>query len=204
MALPVVKDFITAVREQAVGQEVIRSVSPGQMVVKIVHDHLVKMLGADESELSLRASPPVPILMVGLQGSGKTTTTGKIALRLKTRERKKVLMASLDVHRPAAQEQLAILGRQIEVDTLPIVPGEKPVEIARRAMQAGRLEGYDVVMLDTAGRLHIDEALMLEVAAVRDTVQPHETLLVADALTGRTRSTSPRPSTSGSASPAWC
>src|SRR6201996_1691107 len=172
VALPVVKDFIAAVREQAVGQEVIRSVTPGQMVVKIVHDHLVKVLGADESELSLRATPPVPILMVGLQGSGKTTTTGKIALRLKTRERKKVLMASLDVHRPAAQEQLAILGRQIEVDTLPIVAGQKPVEIAQRALSTGRLQGYDVVMLDTAGRLHIDEALMLEVAAVRDATQP--------------------------------
>jgi len=185
VALPVVKDFINAVRDQAIGQEVIRSVSPGQMVVKIVHDHLVQVLGSDMSELSLRSSPPVPILMVGLQGSGKTTTTGKIALRLKTREKKKVLMASLDVHRPAAQEQLAILGRQIEVDTLPVIAGQKPVEIAARAMQTGRLEGYDVVMLDTAGRLHIDEALMLEVAAVRDTVQPHETLLVADAMTGQ-------------------
>jgi signal recognition particle subunit SRP54 len=185
VALPVVKDFINAVRDQAIGQEVIRSVSPGQMVVKIVHDHLVQMLGSDMSELSLRSSPPVPILMVGLQGSGKTTTTGKIALRLKTREKKKVLMASLDVHRPAAQEQLAILGRQIEVDTLPVIVGQKPVEIAARAMQTGRLEGYDVVMLDTAGRLHIDEALMLEVAAVRDIVQPHETLLVADAMTGQ-------------------
>jgi signal recognition particle subunit SRP54 len=185
VALPVVKDFIAGVRDEAVGEAIVRSVSPGQMVVKIVHDHLVKVLGSDASEISLRATPPVPILMVGLQGSGKTTTTAKIALRLKNRDKRKVLMASLDVARPAAQEQLAILGRQIDVATLPIVAGQQPLEIARRAMETGRLEGYDVVMLDTAGRLHIDEALMLEVAAVRDTVQPHETLLVADALTGQ-------------------
>ncbi len=185
VALPVVKDFINGVREKAVGQDVIRSVTPGQMVVKIVHDHLVEMLGSDAVEISLRATPPVPILMVGLQGSGKTTTTGKIALRLKSRDKKKVLMASLDVHRPAAQEQLAILGKQIQVDTLPIVAGQNPVEIAKRALETARLQGYDVVMLDTAGRLHIDEALMLEVAAVRDIAKPHETLLVADAMTGQ-------------------
>ncbi|HLY54440.1 MAG TPA: signal recognition particle protein [Stellaceae bacterium] len=185
VALPVVKDFIAAVREEAVGEAIIRSVSPGQMVIKIVHDHLVKMLGSDGSDISLRATPPVPILMVGLQGSGKTTTTAKIALRLKNRDRKKVLMASLDVARPAAQEQLAILGRQIDVATLPVVAGQKPLAIAARAIETGRLEGYDAVLLDTAGRLHIDEALMLEVAAVRDAVHPHETLLVADALTGQ-------------------
>ena len=185
VALPVVKDFINGVREKAIGQDVIRSVTPGQMVVKIVHDHLVEMLGSDTVELSLRATPPVPILMVGLQGSGKTTTTGKIALRLKNRDKKKVLMASLDVHRPAAQEQLAILGRQIQVDTLPIVAGQDPVQIAERALQTGRLQGYDVLLLDTAGRLHIDEALMLEVAAVRDVTKPHEILLVADAMTGQ-------------------
>jgi signal recognition particle subunit SRP54 len=185
VALPVVKDFINGVRDKAIGQDVIRSVTPGQMVVKIVHDHLVEMLGSDAVEISLRATPPVPILMVGLQGSGKTTTTGKIALRLKSRDKKKVLMASLDVHRPAAQEQLAILGKQIQVDTLPIVAGQNPVEIAKRALETARLQGYDVVMLDTAGRLHIDEALMLEVAAVRDIAQPHETLLVADAMTGQ-------------------
>jgi signal recognition particle subunit SRP54 len=185
VALPVVKDFINGVRDKAIGQDVIRSVTPGQMVIKIVHDHLVEMLGSDAVEISLRATPPVPILMVGLQGSGKTTTTGKIALRLKTRDKKKVLMASLDVNRPAAQEQLAILGKQIQVDTLPIVAGQNPVEIAKRAIETARLQGYDVVMLDTAGRLHIDEALMLEVAAVRDIAQPHETLLVADAMTGQ-------------------
>jgi signal recognition particle subunit SRP54 len=189
VALPVVKDFVNAVREKAVGEEVVRSVTPAQMVVKIVHDHLVEMLGGgmapDETGLNLNAVPPVVVMMVGLQGSGKTTSAAKIALRLKNRERKKVLLASLDVQRPAAQEQLAILGRQIDVASLPIVPGEKPVAITRRAIETGRLEGYDVVILDTAGRLHIDEALMLEVAAVRDTAKPTETLLVADAMTGQ-------------------
>ena len=185
VALPVVKDFVNAVKDKAIGQDVVRSVSPGQMVIKIVHDHLVEVLGSEQVELSLAAVPPVAIMMVGLQGSGKTTTSAKIALRFKNRDKKKVLMASLDVHRPAAQEQLAILGRQTGVDTLPIVAGEKPVQIAERAMKVGRLEGYDVVMLDTAGRLHIDEALMMEVAAVRDLVKPHETLLVADAMTGQ-------------------
>ncbi len=185
VALPVVKDFINAVREKAIGQDVVRSVTPAQMVVKIVHDHLVEILGSDAVELDFRATPPVVMLMVGLQGSGKTTSTAKIALRLKNREKKKVLMASLDVQRPAAQEQLAILGRQTQIDTLPIVKGEGPVAITERALSKGRLEGYDVVMLDTAGRLHIDEALMLEVAAVRDTAKPHETLFVADAMTGQ-------------------
>jgi signal recognition particle subunit SRP54 len=189
VALPVVKDFVNAVREKALGQEVLRSVTPAQMVVKIVHDHLVETLGggmpAAEAALNLNAVPPVVVMLVGLQGSGKTTSAAKIALRLKNRERKKVLLASLDVQRPAAQEQLAVLGRQIDVVSLPIVAGEKPVAITRRAMETGRLEGYDVVILDTAGRLHIDEALMLEVAAVRDTAKPTETLLVADAMTGQ-------------------
>jgi signal recognition particle subunit SRP54 len=189
VALPVVKDFVNAVREKALGQEVLRSVTPAQMVVKIVHDHLVETLGGGmapgETGLNLNAVPPVVIMLVGLQGSGKTTSAAKIALRLKTRERKKVLLASLDVQRPAAQEQLAILGRQIDVVSLPIVAGEKPLAITRRAMATGRLEGYDVVILDTAGRLHIDEALMLEVAAVRDVALPTETLLVADAMTGQ-------------------
>jgi signal recognition particle subunit SRP54 len=186
VALPVVKDFIAAVRERAVGQEVLKSVTPAQMVVKIVHDHLVEMLGGRGAPgLALNASPPVAILMIGLQGSGKTTSTAKIALRLKTRERKKVLMASLDTRRPAAQEQLAQLGRQAEIATLPIVPGEPPVAIARRALTTARLEAYDVVLLDTAGRLHIDEELMAEVASVRDAVKPAESLLVADAMTGQ-------------------
>ncbi|QQP91019.1 signal recognition particle protein [Skermanella sp. TT6] len=185
VALPVVKQFIAGVKEKAVGQEVLRSVTPGQMVVKIVHDHLVEMLGSSSEGINLEAAAPVPILMVGLQGSGKTTSTAKIALRLKTRERKKVLMASLDTRRPAAQEQLKILGEQVQVATLPIVPGQQPVEIAKRAMQTGRLEGYDVVMLDTAGRLAIDDELMAEVAAVRDATKPVETLLVVDAMTGQ-------------------
>jgi signal recognition particle subunit SRP54 len=183
----VVPDFIAAVREKAVGQDVIRSVTPGQMVVKIVHDHLVQTLAGDgaDSGLDLNAPAPVGIMLVGLQGSGKTTTAAKIALRLKNRERKKVLMASLDVQRPAAQEQLAQLGRQIGVATLPIVAGERPVAITRRALQTGRSEGYDIVMLDTAGRLHVNEELMLEVAAVREAAVPHQTLLVADAMTGQ-------------------
>ncbi|MSO75914.1 MAG: signal recognition particle protein [Alphaproteobacteria bacterium] len=185
VALGVVKRFVDEVRAKAVGQQVLRSVTPGQMVVKIVNDHLVEMLGGEAVELNLRATAPAAILMVGLQGSGKTTSTAKIALRLKERERKKVLMASVDVHRPAAQEQLAQLGRQAEIATLPVVFGEMPVQIARRAMEVGRREGYDLVFIDTAGRLHIDDALMDEACRVRDAVQPVETLLVADAMTGQ-------------------
>lgn len=185
VALPVVKSFIDRVRERAIGQEVIKSVTPGQMVVKIVHDELVATLGSDSQAVSLNAAAPVPILMVGLQGGGKTTTTAKLAKRLAERDRKKVLMASLDVTRPAAREQLRTLGEQVGVDTLPIVQGETALTIAKRAMTAGRLQGYDVVMLDTAGRTSIDEGLMAEARAVRDAVNPHEVLLVADALTGQ-------------------
>jgi signal recognition particle subunit SRP54 len=185
VALPVVKEFIDQVRVKAVGETVLKSVTPGQMVVKIVHDHLVQTLGAESSTLDLNASPPIPILMVGLQGSGKTTTTAKIGLRLKNRERRKVLMASLDTRRPAAMEQLEILGTQADVITLNIVPGEPPVSIARRALQTAALGAFDVVLLDTAGRLHIDDELMAEVAAVRDAVKPRETLLVVDAMTGQ-------------------
>jgi signal recognition particle subunit SRP54 len=192
VALPVVRDFIAGVREKAVGQDVVRSVTPGQMVVKIVHDHLVQILAGDDAGaaspgtgLDLNAPAPVGVMLVGLQGSGKTTTAAKIALRLKNRERKKVLMASLDVQRPAAQEQLAQLGRQTGVTTLPIVAGERPVAITRRALDIARREGYDVVIYDTAGRLAINEELMLEVAAVRDAAQPHQTILVADAMTGQ-------------------
>ncbi len=188
VALPVVRDFIAAVREKAVGQDVVRSVTPGQMVVKIVHDHLVQTLAGDgtgAAGLDLNAPAPVGVMLVGLQGSGKTTTAAKIALRLKNRERKRVLMASLDVQRPAAQEQLAQLGRQIGVATLPIVSGERPVAITKRTLDVARREGYDVVIYDTAGRLAINEELMLEVAAVREAAQPHQTILVADAMTGQ-------------------
>ncbi len=185
VALPVVKDFVAAVRERAVGQEVLKSVTPGQMVVKIVHDHLVELLGGQASDLVLDHAPPQVVLMVGLQGSGKTTTCAKLGLRLHSRSRQKVLLASLDVQRPAAQEQLAVLARQAGVESLPIIAGQNPVTIAERAMRTAEREGYDVVILDTAGRLHIDEALMTELAAVRDRARPHETLLVADALTGQ-------------------
>jgi signal recognition particle subunit SRP54 len=185
VALEVVRTFIDKVKERAVGAEIVKSIKPGQMVVKIVNDVLVETLGSEQSALNLRASPPVPILMVGLQGSGKTTTTAKIAKRLQEREKRKVLMASLDTSRPAAQEQLAILGQQVKVATLPIVKGETPVQIAKRAMSQARIGNFDVVMLDTAGRLNIDEALLAEAAAVRDICKPNETLLVADALTGQ-------------------
>ncbi|HEV2652542.1 MAG TPA: signal recognition particle protein [Rhizomicrobium sp.] len=184
VSLPVVKDFIDKVRPRAIGEDVIRSVTPGQQVVKIVHDVLVETLGAESSGLSL-GSPPAPILMVGLQGSGKTTTSAKIGLMLQTREKKRVLMASLDVSRPAAMEQLKILGEQAGVATLPIMTNQTPVDIAKRAMASAKVGGYDVLILDTAGRQHIDEQLMIEVAAVRDQVKPHETLLVADSLTGQ-------------------
>jgi signal recognition particle subunit SRP54 len=189
VALPVARDFVDKITEQAVGQQVLRSITPGQQVVKIVHDGLVEMLGADESELNLGVTPPAVVMMVGLQGSGKTTTTAKIAKRLTSgqggRDRKKVLMASLDVNRPAAQEQLAILGEQTEVATLPIVVGQQPVDIARRAIQAAKLQGFDVLMLDTAGRLHVDQGLMDEMKAVADIAKPQEILLVVDSLTGQ-------------------
>ena len=185
VALPVARDFVDKVTEQAVGQEVLRSVTPGQMVVKIVHDALVETLGSEASELRLDVNPPAVIMMVGLQGSGKTTTTAKLAKRLTERERKRVLMASLDVARPAAQEQLAVLGRQASVETLPIVPGQSPVDIARRALQAAKLQAYDVLLLDTAGRLHVDDQLMAEMKAVAAASNPTETLLVVDSLTGQ-------------------
>jgi signal recognition particle subunit SRP54 len=185
VALPVVREFVDKATEQAVGQQVLRSVTPGQQVVKIVHDALVDMLGAEASELELDVTPPAVVMMVGLQGSGKTTTTAKVARRLAGRERRKVMMASLDVARPAAQEQLRVLGEQAEVATLPVVAGQQPVEIARRALQAARLQGYDVLLLDTAGRLHVDQALMDEMKAVAEAAAPNEILLVVDALTGQ-------------------
>ncbi|HOV04257.1 MAG TPA: signal recognition particle receptor subunit alpha, partial [Kaistiaceae bacterium] len=185
VALDVVRSFTDKVRERAVGVEVIKSVTPGQMVVKIVHDTLVETLGAAAEPIDLAAVPPVPIMMVGLQGSGKTTTTAKIARRLTERGKRKVLMASLDTRRPAAQEQLKVLGEQIDVATLPIVAGQTPVEIARRALDAARLQGFDVVLLDTAGRTHIDDELMAEMADIKRVADPHEILLVADSLTGQ-------------------
>jgi signal recognition particle subunit SRP54 len=194
VALPVVKDFIASVRQRAVGRDVLRSVTPGQMVVKIVNDDLIEMLGGGDDRhaeaperggLNLAATPPVAVLLVGLQGSGKTTTAGKIALRLRKREKKRVLMASLDVYRPAAQHQLAVLGEQTDTAVLPIEPEEKPIGIAQRAMEVGRKQGFDVIILDTAGRLSIDEAMMAEAAAVKAAVRPVESLLVADAMTGQ-------------------
>ena len=185
VALPVARDFVDKVTEQAVGAEVIRSVTPGQMVVKLVNDALVEILGGENAELNLDVNPPAVIMMVGLQGSGKTTTTAKLAKRLSERDRKKVLMASLDVARPAAQEQLAVLGRQISVETLPIVAGQSPVDIAKRALQSAKLQGFDVLLLDTAGRLHVDDALMAEMKAVESASDPTETLLVVDSLTGQ-------------------
>jgi signal recognition particle subunit SRP54 len=187
VSLSVARDFVKAVQDKATGQAVTKSVTPGQQVIKIVHDELVHVLSGDDDEPgALKVdSPPAPILMVGLQGGGKTTTTAKLAKRLKEKAGKRVLMASLDVNRPAAMEQLAILGAQIGVDTLPIVKGQKPVDIAKRAKQQATMGGYDVYMLDTAGRLQIDQVLMKEVEDVRDIVKPRETLLVVDGLTGQ-------------------
>ncbi len=185
VALDVVRSFTDRVRSKAVGAAVLKSIRPGQMVVKIVHDELVEILGSDAEPIDLAAAPPLGILMVGLQGSGKTTTTAKIAYRLKTRERRKVLMASLDTRRPAAQEQLRVLGEQTGVDTLPIVAGQTPLQIARRAQDAARLGGFDVILFDTAGRTTIDQELMAEVAQVKSLTNPHEVLLVVDALTGQ-------------------
>ena len=187
VALPVVKEFIDKISAEAVGEKVIKSVTPGQMVVKIVHDALVTMLGGENEAggLDFGAQPPVPVLMVGLQGSGKTTTTAKIANRLQIKDRKRVLMVSLDTYRPAAQEQLAILGRQVSVISLPIIAGQQPLEIAKRGLSEAKLGGFDVVMFDTAGRTTVDDKMMTEVAALRDLIKPHETLLVTDAMIGQ-------------------
>jgi signal recognition particle subunit SRP54 len=185
VALDVARAFGEKVKAHAVGIEVIKSVTPGQMVVKIVHDQLIETLGARGEPVDLNAPAPVPIMMVGLQGSGKTTTTAKLAKRLAEQARRKVLMASLDTRRPAAMEQLAVLGQQIAVETLPVVAGQAPAQIAQRALQAARLGGYDVVLLDTAGRTTLDEAMMAEAAEVKRVTIPHEVLLVADALTGQ-------------------
>src|SRR5213080_3769533 len=185
VALDVARAFTDKVKSHAVGVEVIKSVTPGQMVVKIVHDQLIDILGTRGEPIDLNAPPPVPIMMVGLQGSGKTTTSAKLAKRLSEQARRKVLMASLDVRRPAAMEQLAVLGGQVNVETLPVVAGQPPAQIAQRALQAGRLGGYDVVILDTAGRTTLDEAMMTEAAEIKTAANPHEVLLVADSLTGQ-------------------
>src|SRR5271170_6270896 len=184
VALPVVKTFIDTVRPRAIGENVIRSVTPGQQVIKIVHDVLVETLGSENAALNL-GSPPAPILMVGLQGSGETTTSAKLGLLLTAKEKKKVLMASLDVNRPAAMEQLRVLGEQAGVATLPVMAGQDPLMIAKRALASAKVGGYDVLILDTAGRQSIDEQLMAEVAAIKAATNPHETLLVADSLTGQ-------------------
>lgn len=188
VALPVVKDFIGKVKERAVGEEVVRSVKPGQQVVKIVYDGLVEMLGGEDADNSMKIdTPPAIVMMAGLQGSGKTTTTGKLAMRLAGKERKKVLVASLDTRRPAAMEQLALLADQAGdgVTALPIIEGQLPVDIAKRAVQAAKIGGYDVVFLDTAGRTSIDEQMMSEAAEIAAIAKPSETLLVADSLTGQ-------------------
>ena len=185
VALPVVKDFITKVRDRAVGEEVLRSITPGQQVIKIVNDVLIEILGSGESELTIDHSPPAVILLVGLQGSGKTTTAGKLALHLKSKKRKKVMLASLDIYRPAAREQLRILGEQAEVSVLPEIDGESPANIAKRAMAAAKIQAIDVLILDTAGRTTLDAAMMFEAKEIFSLSKPSETLLVADAMTGQ-------------------
>lgn len=185
VALEVVRNFIGQVQEKLVGVELIRSIKPGQLVVKLVHDELVQLLGKEQASINLNAAPPVVIMLVGLQGAGKTTTAGKLAKKLKLQQKKKVLLASLDTKRPAAQEQLRQLAEQVEVTSLPIIAGQEPVAIADRAVQAGKLGGYDVVILDTAGRTHIDLALMQEMVSIHKASNPHEVLLVADSLTGQ-------------------
>ena len=205
VALDVAREFTAKVKEHAVGVEVMKSVTPGQMVVKVVHDQLVATLGSDQQSIDLNAAPPVAIMMVGLQGSGKTTTTAKIARRLTDRQKRKVLMASLDVRRPAAMEQLAVLGRDAEVDTLPIVAGQTPPQIAKRALEAARLGGYDVVMLDTAGRTTLDEAMMSRGGRGKER-PPIRTKFCSSPTRSpaRTRSIWRAPSTSASGSPASC
>ena len=185
VALAVVKNFVDQVKERAVGVEVLNSVTPGQMVIKIVHENLVKMLGSELVPITLNANPPSVIMLVGLQGSGKTTTAAKLAFRFKNQQNKKALLASLDINRPAAQEQLAVLGREAEVNTLPTVQGQLPIAIAERALQAARLGGHDLLILDTAGRLHVDDCLMSELDQLASLTQPTETLLVTDSLMGQ-------------------
>lgn len=185
VALSVAKDFVVKVREKAIGSDVIKSIRPGQMVVKIVHDQLVEMLGSEQADINLATTPPAVILMAGLQGSGKTTSTAKLAAFLHEKKRKKVLMTSVDIYRPAAQQQLQVLGEQIKVDTVPIIPGEAPLAIAERSLKQARLQHYDVLLVDTAGRLHIDNELMEELSSLQSYLNPIEIMLVVDALTGQ-------------------
>ncbi|MDD9336701.1 MAG: signal recognition particle protein [Wolbachia sp.] len=184
VALEVAKKFINDIKDKVVGEKVIKSVSPAQMIIKIVQDNLVSILGSEKSDLNLAVKPPAVIMMIGLQGAGKTTTSGKLVLKLKKRK-KKVLLASLDIYRPAAQKQLEVLCKQIDVQTLPIVTDEKPLEIAKRALETAKKDGHDVLILDTAGRLHIDDNMMNELKAVKETVAPSEIILVADAMIGQ-------------------
>ncbi|HJD62740.1 MAG TPA: signal recognition particle protein [Rickettsia endosymbiont of Degeeriella rufa] len=186
VALPVIKNFVAEVKQKALGQEVIKSVSPGQMIIKIIHEEMINILSSNEDEikLNLNAKPPVNLLMVGLQGSGKTTASGKLALRLKN-QNKKVLLVSLDTYRPAAQEQLEILANSVKINSLPIVKGEKPLDIVKRAMAEAKLSAYDVVIYDTAGRTQIDQEMMNEAIAIKKLVEPTETLLVIDSMTGQ-------------------
>lgn len=185
VALPVVREFINQVKEKAVGAEVIKSISPGQLVIKIVSDELAAILGSDNQELNLTVQPPAVIMMAGLQGSGKTTTTAKLALKLTQKQKKKVLMASLDTYRPAAQQQLAALGNQVSIDCVTIIPSQNPLEIAKRALAQAQTQSYDVLLLDTAGRLHTDEELINELVNIKKLTSPIEVLLVADSLTGQ-------------------
>lgn len=185
VALPVAKDFINKVKEKAVGQEVVKSVSPAQMVIKIVHDNLKEMLGHDASEINLKTTPPAVVMMVGLQGSGKTTSSGKLGYFLKEKQKKKILLASLDIYRPAAQQQLAVIANQTGIKSVDIIEGQKPLEITERALKQAKQESYDVLILDTAGRLHIDDELMKELQQVKKLANPVETILVADSLTGQ-------------------
>jgi len=185
VSLEVVKEFINRVKPKALGQEIVRSTSPGQMVVKVVNDELISFLGDKNSEIELNAVPPVPMMLVGLQGSGKTTTTAKLARFLEINKKKKVMMASLDVYRPAAQEQLRLLGEQNNIITLPVIKDQLPADICRRAISAANLNGADVILFDTAGRTQIDLQMMSEIKQIESIINPSETILVADSLTGQ-------------------
>ena len=185
VSLDVVKDFIAKVKPKALGQEIIRSTSPGNMVVKVVYDELVNLLGESNSDINLQSVPPVPMLMVGLQGSGKTTTTAKLAKYIEKNKKKKIMMVSLDVYRPAAQEQLKLLGEQNNILTLPVIEGQRPEDICRRAINAASLNGADIILFDTAGRTQIDFQMMSEIKQIESIIKPTETFLVADSLTGQ-------------------